>query len=108
MVGTGEPTPGTIANISSDGMFVRASVRGGFDAVHVQFVLRPDHQVCEASGKVKWRGPLGLGLHFDKVNDAYKTFVQALITAAAEPGDRRLRELLGRLAFEPNVVFERQ
>jgi PilZ domain len=107
VVGTGEPTTGTIGNVSVDGMFVRANVRAGFEAVHLQCVLRPDHEVCEARGKVRWRGPLGVGVHFDEVNDAYLAFVRALAAAAAEPGERRLRELLGRLVFEPNVVFDR-
>lgn len=104
-VGGEEPVTATIANFSAKGIFLCLDVSRE-RSVHVSFVLRPDHQLCEASGKVAWQGPRGVGIQFDQCNDAYVTFIDELAKAFKAPSDRVLREVLERLLGEPDVEID--
>ncbi len=92
------PISGVIANFSERGVFIKADVSPAVQRpVHVHFILKPDHAVCTASGKVAWRGPNGVGILFDDVNQAYCAFVAELAKAdeSTRPGPKR--EVLGRI-----------
>lgn len=74
---------GTIANISERGIFVKAAASPELQRpVHLTFILKPDHTLCEASGKVAWQAPHGFGVFFDETNDPFIAFVQELAVAA--------------------------
>lgn|GEM_PF-6364106 len=74
--------------------------------VHVHFILKPDHAVCEASGKVAWCAPHGSGVVFDDINDTFAQFVDQLATAAKSINEEPKRKLLDRLLGEADVAIE--
>lgn len=102
-----EPSSGTIANFSERGIFLRAGLSPKLHRpVHVHFILKPDHTVCEASGKVAWLAPHGIGITFDQVNQNFVAFVHELATAATAIDEAPKRAVLERILGEADIAFE--
>lgn len=97
-VGQSGPLKGTVANVSHRGLFLKASVNPVMHKpAHVTFILRPDHTLCEASGKVAWTAPHGIGVFFDEINDAFVDYVDQLVAASKSTNEAAKRALVERI-----------
>lgn len=106
VVGQKDPIKGTIANFSERGIFLKAGVSPEVHRpVHLNFILKPDHAVCEASGKVAWRGPHGIGVLFDGVNEAFSAFLADLEEAAKSINPAPKREVLERILGDVDIAI---
>lgn len=103
-VSDAEPAPATIANFSQRGLFIRADVSPGMHRpVHVQFILRPDHALCEASGKVAWQAPNGIGVFFDTINEPFLGYIEELARADESIKPEPKRALRDRILDKVDV-----
>lgn len=102
--GQSKPVGGTIANVSERGIFLKAAVSPELHRpVHLTFILKPDHTLCEASGTVAWQAPHGIGVFFDEVNDPFLAFVQELAVAAKSVNESVKREIQQRILGDADI-----